>query len=124
MPEFNFWTPKQVADELGLSSGYVVELINGKSPNLDLPATKVGKQWLIADKDAREFIEKYRSSEKEFYSPGELAKAIGKSRPYIINALTGYGGRREPSLKAEKQNNRWIISKEEAERFISLHTQS
>jgi excisionase family DNA binding protein len=121
MNRFDFWTPQQIADELGLSTRYIVELISGKSPNLSLSATKVGGRWLIADADAKAFIEKFRSTEKEFYTPGDIAKAIGTSRTYVLYALTGYGGRKEPRLAGEKRGDRWVVTKEEAERFIGLH---
>jgi hypothetical protein len=68
------------------------------------------------------FIDQYKKPlQKEFYSPQEIAKAIGKSRRYILDALTGYGNREEPRLKAQKKGARWIISKTEAERFIRKH---
>jgi hypothetical protein len=121
MDRFDFWTPQQIADELGLSTRYIVELIGGKSPNISLPAEKIGGRWLIAGTDAKAFIEKFRSTEKEFYTPADIAKAIGTSRTYVLYALTGYGGRKEPRLVGVKRGDRWVIEREEGERFIALH---
>lgn len=121
MPQFDFWTPQQIAEELGLTTGYVVEIIGGKAISINLPAIKVSGRWLISDADAKAFIEKYRSTEKEFYTPRDIAKAIGKSRNYVLDALTGYGGRKEPRLVAEKKGDRWVVEKGEAERFIKEH---
>jgi transcriptional regulator with XRE-family HTH domain len=121
MSQFDFWTPQQIAQELGVTTGYISRILGGKSGNLTLPALKVSGRWLIADADAKAFIEKFKSTEKEFYTPGEIAKAIGTSRTYVLYALTGYGGRKEPRLAGEKRGDRWIVDTEEAKRFIGLH---
>lgn len=121
MSQFDFWTPQQIAQELGVTTGYISRILGGKSGNLTLSALKVSRRWLIADADAKAFIEKFQSTEKEFYTPGDIAKAIGTSRTYVLYALTGYGGRKEPRLVGQKRGDRWVISKEEAERFISAH---
>jgi transcriptional regulator with XRE-family HTH domain len=121
MSQFDFWTPQQIAEELGVTTGYISKILGGKSSNLTLTALKVSGRWLIADADAKAFIEKFKSTEKEFYTPGEIAKAIGTSRTYVLYALTGYGGRKTPRLVGEKRGDRWVVEKEEAERFISAH---
>lgn len=121
MAPFEFWTPQQIAEELGLTTGYIAKILGGKSANKTLPAIKVSGRWLITDTDAKAFIEKFRSTEKEFYTPGDIAKAIGTSRTYVLYALTGYGGRKEPRLAGEKRGQRWVIGKDEAEGFIAEH---
>jgi hypothetical protein len=121
MTQFDFWTPQQIAEELELTAGYIVEIIHGKSVNMPLPATKVSGRWLISDADARAFIEKFKSEEKEFYTPGDIARAIGTSRTYVLYALTGYGGREEPRLSGQKKGLRWVITKTEGDKFIASH---
>ncbi len=119
MTEINFWTPKELADELELSVQYVYQIIKGKHPSLTLNVQRIGGRWLISAPDAQTFIEEYRNPQR--YTPQDLATAIGKSRKYVLDALTGYGGRKEPRLAGEKRGDRWVIAKEEAERFIREH---
>lgn len=125
MPHLGFWTPQEIADELNLSSTFVLQIINKELPYQQIHATKVSGRWLIEALEAERFISEYRASgktrEKDFYSPNDLAKAIGKSRKYVLDALTGYGGRKEPRLAGEKRGDRWVIGKEEAERFSGEH---
>lgn len=120
MPELGLWTVDEIASELGMSRDFVITAIKGRSP-FKLEALKMGGAWLINDAEAQAFIKRVREQREGYLSPGEVAKALGKSRKYVLDALTGYGGRKSPSLKAEKRGDRWIISKEEAERFIKLH---
>jgi hypothetical protein len=122
MPELGVWTPQEIADEIGMSREFVIAVITGKTAKHSLNAIKRGRSWLVADAEARDFIERYRNPQKEWYTPNDIAKAIEKSRPYVLDALTGYGGRKlPPRLKGEKRGDRWVIEKEEAERFIRLH---
>jgi biotin operon repressor len=118
---FDFWTPQRIADDLGVSSQYIVQIIQGKSVGYNLSATKVSGRWLIQPSDAQDFIAKYKREQSGFYSPQDIAKAIGKSRAYVLDALTGYGGRKEPRLVGEKRGDRWVIGKEEGDRFIGEH---
>jgi hypothetical protein len=122
VPEFSFWTPAKIADELGVSHDYILQVIAGKFPLLTLRATKVEGRWLITDQEANRFITEYRTP--PYYTPQDIAEAIGMTRSYVQNCLTGYGGRKEPTLKGEKRGDRWVIEREEAERFIELHVKS
>jgi hypothetical protein len=125
MPHLGFWTPHEIADELDLSATFVLRIINNELPYQFIQATKVSGRWLIETPEAERFISQYRSSgktrAKDFYSPQDLAKAIDKSRKYVLDALTGYGGRKEPRLAGEKRGERWVISREEGDRFIGEH---
>jgi hypothetical protein len=121
MPKLGIWTPQEIADEIGMSRQFVVDIIVGKTKKYSLSATKIGWGWAIADADARKFIDAFSSPQKESYSPQDIAKAIGKSRKYVLDALTGYGGRKEQRLAGEKRGDRWCISRDEAERFMGLH---
>jgi hypothetical protein len=102
-----------------LSVQYVYQIIKGKHPSLTLEVQRIGGRWLISAPDAQTFIEKFRNPQD--YSPQYIAKAIGKSRKYVLDALTGYGGRGVKRLIGEKRGTRWFIGKEEAERFIREH---
>ena len=117
----DFWTPQQLADELELSVQYVYQIIKGKHALLTLNVQRIGGRWLILTPDAQRFIDEYRNRSPQYYSPNDLAQAIGKSRKYVLDALTGYGGRREPRLAGVKRGDRWVIAKDEAERFIGEH---
>jgi hypothetical protein len=125
MPQLGFWTPDEIAVELSVSTTFVLRIINNELPYQFIQATKLSGRWLIETPEAERFIREYRTSgktrKKDFYSPSDLAKAIGKSRKYILDALTGYGGRKMPRLEGEKRGDRWIISLKEAERFIDEH---
>jgi hypothetical protein len=121
MPNLGIWTPQEIADAIGMSRQFVVDIIVGKTKKYSLSATKIGWGWAIADAEARRFIDAFFSPQKDFYSPNDLAKAIGKSRKYVLDALTGYGGRTAPRLAGVKRGERWCISREEAERFIREH---
>jgi hypothetical protein len=121
MPDLGVWTPQEIADEIGMSREFVMSVINGKTAKHSLRAAKKGRTWLIADTEAMAFIERYRNPQKDWYTPNDIAKAIGKSRPYVLDALTGYGGRKEPRLAGFKRGDRWVIGKEEGDRFIAEH---
>ena len=121
MPEFGVWTPQEIADELEMSRQFVIDVIVGKTKGFSLSAKKIGRSWVIADIDAKNFIATYRNLNKESCSPKEIANVIGMTRTYVMNCLTGYGGRKEPTLTGKKLGGRWIIEKEEAELFIKKH---
>jgi transcriptional regulator with XRE-family HTH domain len=121
LTQIDFWTPQELADELELSVQYVYQIIKGKHASLTVNVQRIGGRWLILDEDAQRFIAEYRNP--QHYTPQDLAKAIGKSRKYVLDALTGYGGRKEPRLAAEKRGDRWIVAKEDAERFIRQHAE-
>jgi hypothetical protein len=125
MPQIGYWTPKEIAGELRLTSRFILQIINEELPGHRITAVKISGHWMIEDSEARRFIKAYSSGEasreKEFYSPNDIATAIGKSRPYVLDALTGYGGRKEPRLAGEKRGDRWVIGKEEGDRFIGEH---
>jgi hypothetical protein len=121
MPELGVWTPQEIAEAIGMSREFVMSVINGKTTKHSLTAIKKGRTWLIAENEAIRFIERYRNPQKEWYTPNDIATAIGKSRPYVLDALTGYGGRKEPRLTGEKRGDRWVIGKEEGDRFIEEH---
>jgi hypothetical protein len=121
MPDLCVWTPQEIADEIGMSREFVVTAIKGRTAKYSLNATKKGRTWLISDADAKEFIKTFHSPVKEWYTPQDIAKAIGMTRTYVMNCITGYGGRKEPTLLSEKRGTRWCIGKEEAERFIGEH---
>jgi hypothetical protein len=121
MPKLGIWTPQEIADEIGMSRQFVIDIIVGKTKKHSLSATKIGWVWAIADADARKFIDAFSSPQKEWYSPQDLAKTIGKSRKYVLDALTGYGGRKEPRLAGVKRGERWVISRVEGDRFIGEH---
>jgi hypothetical protein len=124
MPELDVWTPQEIADEIGMSREFVISVIIGKTSKHSLNATKKGRTWLIADSEAKAFIDRYRNPKKEWYTPNDIAKAIGMTRTYVMNCLTGYGGRKEPTLKGEKRGDRWVIEREEGDRFIGKHVKS
>jgi hypothetical protein len=124
MPDYGIWVPQEIADELGMSRQFVIDVIIGKIKKYKLNAKKKGRFWIVADADAQQFIQEFRNpvkEEKDFYTPQDIAKAIGKSRKYVLDALTGYGGRTTPRLAGEKRGDRWCISRVEAERFIEEH---
>jgi hypothetical protein len=122
MPKIGVWTPQEIADSIEMPRQFVLDIIAGKRKKYFLPASKIGRSWGIADSDAVAFIDRYRNPEEDSYTPNSLAKAIGKSRKYVLDSLTGYGGRKlPPRLKGGKRGDRWVIRKEEAERFIGEH---
>jgi hypothetical protein len=121
MFENNVWTPQDLANELGKSRQFVIDVITGKTKKYQLFAKKMGRSWVISEAEAKAFISRYQNPSKDYYSTLDLAKAIGKSRKYVLDALTGYGGRKEPRLAGEKRGDRWIIGKEEGDRFIGEH---
>ena len=121
MPQLGIWTPQEIADEIKMPRQFVLDVIAGKRKTYILPATKIGRSWAIVDADAQRFIEQITNPQNLTYSPSDLAKAIGKSRKYVLDALTGYGGRKEPRLAGEKRGDRWVIGKEEGDRFIGEH---
>ncbi|KAI9129045.1 hypothetical protein [Acaryochloris sp. CCMEE 5410] len=120
MPESRlgtFWTTQEIADALSKSRQFVVDAINGKSTQRPLQAIKISGKWFVSDKDAQDFIQYHRRKES-FVSPIFVARAIGRSRQFVMDAITGYGGSRTPILKAKRQSNRWLISTSDAEEFI------
>jgi hypothetical protein len=121
MPELGVWTPQEIADEIGMSREFVIAVITGKTSRHTLSATKKSRTWLISEADAKNFIDKFRNPVKEWYTPNDIAKAIGMTRTYIMNCLTGYGGRKEPRLAGVKRGDRWCIGKEEGDRFVREH---
>jgi hypothetical protein len=115
----NFWTIRQIAEELDVTPEYLQLIIAGNYPLRTLNATKIAGRWLVEDVEAKRFIHEFNNP--SYLTPQDIAKSISKSRKYVLDALTGYGGRKEPTLKGEKRGDRWVIGKEEAERFIGLH---
>jgi biotin operon repressor len=117
-PLEGYWTPQQIADEIKRSTVFVIDCLKGKR-KIGLKGIQFGKgkNWFIKDADAREFIRKIQAEDQN-WSPAQLAKAVGKSRKYILDAITGYGGTREPSLRAAREGSRWIIERADAEAFI------
>jgi hypothetical protein len=124
MSDLGVWTPQEIADEIDVSRQWVIDVIVGKTKRYTLPASKKGRNWLISDNDARRFISEYQNLEQEFYTPLKIAQAIGMTRKYVLDCLTGYGGRVDPRLLGEKRGTRWVIGKAEAERFIREHIKS
>ena len=90
MPYLGFWTPHEIADELDLTANFVLRIINNELPYQQIQAAKVSGRWLVEASEAERFIAEYRASgktkEKDFYSPADIAKAIGKSRKYVLDA--------------------------------------
>jgi hypothetical protein len=121
MPELGFWTPSEIAKELDKSRQFVIDCITGRTARYALPATKLGRVWVIAEEDAQKFIEQVTNPQKSTYSPNDIARKIGMTRKYVLDALTGYGGRKAPRLAGVKRGERWCISIEEGERFIAEH---
>jgi AraC-like DNA-binding protein len=121
MSDLGVWTPQEIADEIDVSRQFVIDVITGKTKRYTLPASKKGRNWLISESDAKQFIREYRTLESEFYTPLQIAQAVGMTRKYVLDQLTGYGGRKKPRLAGEKRGDRWVVTKEEAERFIDLH---
>lgn len=121
MLENDVWTPQEIADEIGRSRQFVIDVIIRKTKSHQISARKMGRSWVVADGEARRFIDEFRSLQEEFYTPLEIAEAIGKSRIYVQNALTGYGGKKDPTLNGEKRGDRWVVKKKEGDRFIKLH---
>jgi predicted transcriptional regulator len=121
MPGLGVWTPQEIADEIGMSRQFVINVIDGKTQKHTISATKRGRTWLISDAEAKAFIERFRNPQPEWYTINTIAKAIGKSHKYVKDALTGYGGRKEPRLAGTKRGDRWVIEREEGDRFIGLH---
>jgi hypothetical protein len=119
LTQIDFWTPKELADELELSVQYVYQIIKGKHPSLTLSVQRIGGRWLISAPEVQTFIDEYKNP--QHYTPQDIATAIGKSRKYVLDALTGYGGRKEPRLAGFKRGDRWIVMKKDAEQFISVH---
>jgi hypothetical protein len=121
MFENNVWTPQDLANELGKSRQFVIDVITGKTKKYQLSARKMGRSWVISETEAKSFIDRYHNPPKDVFTTNDIAKAIGKSRKYVLDSLTGYGGRKEPRLAGTKRGDRWVIEREEAERFIGLH---
>ncbi len=124
MPEPDLWTLQEIADEIGKPRQFVIDIVLEKNKKYILHARKIGRSWLVNDSDAKSFIERFRDPQSEWYYINTIAKAIGKSHKYVKDALTGYGGRKEPRLAGEKRGDRWFISREEGDRFIKEHGES
>jgi hypothetical protein len=116
---FNFRTFQQIADELKVTVQYIHRIREGKHPLHSLEAEKIGGRWVVAEEEAVRFLMEYHSP--PYYTPQAIAKAIGMTRKYVLDALTGYNGRKTPRLAGTKRGDRWVVEKEEAERFISAH---
>ena len=110
------WTIQEIAQHLEVSSNHIQQIIKGKYPLIKLNATKVGRQWLVNDQDAQEFFKKFKTP--DYLTPQQIADELQKSRKWVVNQLTGYGGKREPTLLGEKVGNRWIVPVNEANAFI------
>jgi hypothetical protein len=121
MPETDLWTLQEIADEIGKPRQFVIDIVLEKNKKQILHARKIGRSWLVNDSEAKAFIERFRNPQPEWYTINTIAKAIGKSHKYVKDALTGYGGRKEPRLTGTKRGDRWVIEKGEAERFIAEH---
>jgi hypothetical protein len=116
---FNFRTFQQLADELKVTVQYIHRIREGKHPLHSLEAEKIGGRWVVAEEEAVRFLMEYHSP--PYYTPQDIAEAIGMTRKYVLDALTGYGGRKEPRLAGEKRGDRWCIGKEEGDRFVRKH---
>lgn len=114
------WTTKEIANELSMSRQFVIDSITGRSP-YKLVAQKFGSVWCISDTDAKAFIHLVKNLYVDSYTPQQIADEIGKSRKYVLDALTGYGGKKPPRLKGEKHGKHWLIQKDEAQSFINEH---
>jgi predicted transcriptional regulator len=119
VPPFNFRTLQQLADELGVTVQYIHRIRKGDHPLKSLDATKIGGRWVVTTDEASRFLREYRTP--SYYTPQDIAEAIGMTRKYVLDALTGYGGRKTPRLVGEKRGDRWVIGKEEGDRFIGEH---
>lgn len=122
MPEPDLWTLQELADEIEKPRQFLIDIVLRKTQKHVLVARKIGRAWLVSNAEAKAFIERFRNPQPETYTINTIAKAIGKSHKYVKDALTGYGGRKlPPRLKGEKRGDRWVIAKDEAERFIAQH---
>ncbi len=119
MSSFNFRTFQQIADELKVTVQFIHRIREGKHPLHSLEAEKIGGRWVVAEDEAVRFLREYRNP--SYYTPQQISEAIGMTRKYVLDCLTGYGGRKEARLVGEKRGDRWCIEKEEAERFIEQH---
>jgi hypothetical protein len=117
---FNFRTFQQLADELKVTVQYIHRIREGKHPLHSLEAEKIGGRWVVAEEEAVRFLAEYRTP--PYYTPQDIAKAIDMTRKYVLDALTGYGGRKERRLAGEKRGDRWVVDPEEAKRFIGEHS--
>ena len=122
-PLEGYWTPQQIADAIKRSNIFVIRCLRSEGKR-ELKGIQLGKgnSWFIKDVDAREFIRKVQA-EDQFWTPAQLAKAIGKSRKYILDAITGYERTREPRLRAVKEKRGWLIKRADAEAFILRDSQ-
>lgn len=59
--------------------------------------------------------------EEKYWTPKEIAAAIGRSHQYVINAINQEGKNPPPDLKAHRSGPHWLIAFAEAQRFIELH---
>ena len=122
MPESGLWTLQEIADEISKPRQFVIDVVLEKNRKHVLHAKKIGRSWLVNDLEARAFIERVQHPlQQEWYTINAIAKSIGKSHKYVKDALTGYGGRKEPRLAGVKRGGRWVIARGEAERFIGEH---
>jgi hypothetical protein len=61
------------------------------------------------------------AEEEKYWTPKEIADAIGRSHQYVINAIGQEGKNPPPALIAHRSGTHWLIAAEEAQRFIELH---
>jgi hypothetical protein len=68
-----------------MSRQFIIDTVVGKRKKYTLAARKLGSNWVIADADAREFIEKHRNPVKEWYTPNDIAQAIEMTDSFTIS---------------------------------------
>jgi hypothetical protein len=61
------------------------------------------------------------AEEEKYWTPKEIAEAIGRSHQYVINAISQEGKNPPPELAANRYGTHWLIASAEAQRFIELH---
>jgi hypothetical protein len=117
-PLEGYWNTNQLMEATKRSRTFVTDCLQGKG-KMALKGIRIGtrQEWYVEDAVAREFIRRVEQEDRR-KSPAQLAKAVGKSRKYILDAITGYGGTREPRLRAVKEKQGWVIEEADAEEFI------
>ncbi|UFP97203.1 helix-turn-helix domain-containing protein [Gloeobacter morelensis] len=125
------WTPRQLAELLGVSRQTVIDAINGKGAYpRPLRAQKAGQLWLVADRDAQVYLHWARTGEllpqpdappKLYWTTGELAAAAGVSTKTVSHAVTGWRSGKygyPPTLPAVKFGKIWLVKDPHAREFI------